>query len=52
MHINQFGRQYAGGHINVVANCLSVTLLQNLNVSRSPLNCKISPFFRNFQHFP
>ena len=44
MDINQLGHQPAGGHIGVVANCLSRTSLQNLNVSQSPLNCKISPF--------
>ena len=33
MHINQFGRQWAGGHIGVVSNCLSGSSLQNLNIS-------------------
>ena len=32
MHMNQFGRQWAGGHIDVVANCLSGTSFQNFNV--------------------
>ena len=27
MHMNQFGRQWAGGHIDVVANCLFKTLM-------------------------
>ena len=27
--INQLGHQWAGGHIGVVADCLSGTLLQN-----------------------
>ena len=32
IHFNQLGRQWAGGHIGVVADCLSGTSLQNLNV--------------------
>ena len=32
MHMNQFGRQWAGGHIDVVSNCLSGTSFENFNV--------------------
>ena len=35
MDINQLGHQWAGGHIDVVANCLSGSSLQNVHVSRS-----------------
>ena len=56
MDINQLGHHWAGGHIDVVVNCLSGSSLQNVHVSRSrsPLNCKISPFYvisNTFPHF-
>ena len=54
MHMNQFGRQWAVGHIGVVANCLRGTSFQNLNVGHPALNCKISPFsviFNTSPHF-